>query len=707
MSPMHDDTTMIGWDGPGCGSWDGLPFGNGDIGGVAWGEAGRIGLLLATSDAWDGLGRLPKIGRMILQRDGGGRHALDTATATVALGDVRMWADAHARVVVIEGEGPVAVELDPWRAAPRTLEKSELHCVDGHLISPVAMADETLEIPECLAWWRCNRTSIWEPVLAGEGLAEWTRAHPDPLLHRACGAIAWGEGFVRQGARLVHAGGTWRLLIAVHSTVTADAVAFAAALTAARAAANARDPQRARQAHEAWWHGFWDRSWIRTGEVEVDRGYRLHRYLVACCGRGAFPIKFNGAIFTTDWPEIPGKPGQPADPVAPDADYRRWGGAYWFQNTRLPYWAMLGAGDFDLVQPLFTMYRAALPLAEARCQRWYGHGGAFFIETMYFWGSLVNEHYDYGSERRKLPYGHIECQYLRTYFQGGIELLTLGLEYQRATGDAAFITRDLLPLARAILRFYHEHTPRGDKGRLLFTPAQSLETYQYDVIDPLPEIAGLRTVIPALLALPQPDDADRSAWSLLLELLPAIPVHDNCLVPARVHQQGVVQNCENPELYAVFPYRHAAVGGDPQLLAAGRAAFARRLHPGAAGWQQCAVQAAILGLAEEAWRLTQAHFAKPHGHCEWMTGVSRFPWWGPNFDWLPDMDHGSVGQLALQAMLVQHDGTRLHLLPGWPRERDVSFRLHAGGVTVEAAWQGGRFTRLEVVPAGSEVVMPA
>ena len=470
----------------------------------------------------------------------------------------------RAQVLVIEGNGPVSVSLDPWRATARTLDKLEMHCVDGHLNEPIAIPYEPLPATDALAWWRCNRTSIWGPVLAGEGLAEWTRTHQDPLLHRACGGLAWGEGFVREGDRLVHGDGAWRLLITVHTAITASAGDFSDALFAARATLSARDHAAARIAHEAWWQAYWQRSWIRTGEEVVDRGYVISRYLVACCGRSAFPVKFNGALFTTDWPEILRKSG-PADPVKPDADYRRWGGAYWFQNTRLPYWAMLGAGDFDLVQPLFTMYREVLPLAEARSQRWFGHSGAFFIETMYFWGSLVNEHYDYGSSRATMPYGHIECQYLRTYFQGGIELLALGLEFNRAHPDAAFVTRDLLTLARAVLRFYHEHTPRGDKGRLLFTPAQSLETYQYDVIDPLPEIAGLRTILPALLALEHPDAEDRAAWSLLLSLVPEIPVRDGRLRPAHVYQEGIVQNCENPELYAVFPYRHAAVGGRCRL----------------------------------------------------------------------------------------------------------------------------------------------
>ena len=701
-----DNTLRIGWDGPGQGSWDGLPFGNGEIGGVAWGEADRIGVLLSTGAAWDGLCRLPKVGRLILHRPGGGRHEVDPTTATVSLGDVRIWADAHAQVVHLTGEGPVSVSLDPWRASARTLDKAELHCVDGHLIEPIAIADEPLDIADSLAWWRCNRTSIWSSVLAGEGLADWTRTHVDPLLHRACGGIAWGNGFTRVGDRLTHGPGAWHVTVALHHAVTAEPTTFAAGLRAARTAASSRDLTTARAAHEAWWTAFWQRSWIHTGELDIDRGYQVNRYLVACCGRGAFPIKFNGALFTTDWPELANRQVWDKDPLTPDADYRRWGGAYWFQNTRLPYWAMLGAGDHDMVQPLFTMYREALPLAEERCKKWYNHGGAFFIETMYFWGSLVNEHYDYGSPRSTMPYGHIECQYLRTYFQGGIELLALGLAYHRSSADAAFISRDLLPLARAILHFYQAHTPRGDKGRLLFTPAQSLETYQYDVIDPLPEIAGLRTVLPALLALPQPDTADRAEWAQLLSLLPDLPVQDGRLRPARVYQEGIVQNCENPELYAVFPYRHAAVGGDQTLLAAGREAYAKRLHTGSTGWQQCAVQAGILGLTSEAWRLTAARFAKPHGHCEYMVGVSKFPWWGPNFDWLPDMDHGAVGQMALQTMLLQHDGERVHLLPAWPLERDVSFKLHANGVTVEAEWKSGTFTTLTITPADVAVIHP-
>ena len=62
---------------------------------------------------------------------------------------------------------------------------------------------------------------------------------------------------------------------------------------------------------------------------------------------------------------------------------------------------------------------------------------------------------------------------------------------------------------------------------------------------------------------------------------------------------------------------------------------------------------------------------------------SRFPaFWGPNFDWIPDQDHGSVACIALQRMVLQADDGKLHLRPAFPNDWDVEFKLHAPGKTV-------------------------
>ncbi len=426
---------------------------------------------------------------------------------------------------------------------------------------------------------------------------------------------------------------------------------------------------------------------------EVTQGYALQRFVNACAGRGAFPIKFNGSILTVDAREGDNHY---------DADYRRWGGPYWFQNTRLPYWPMLAAGDYDMMLPLFRMYLAALPFATERCRTYYGHAGAFFPETMYFWGA--NDCDDYGWDRKGKPASQVDNTYIRWYWSGGLELLAMMFDYHAHTADADFARSTLLPFADAIVTFYDKHYPRDEAGKLLFKPSASLETWQ-DVINPLPEIAGLNFDLGELLSLPADltGKERRAVWTRLRGELPPIPTrqvdNETILAPAR-EILGAIMNCENPELYAIFPYRLYGVG-KPKLDEA-RLTFYHRRFKGSWGWQQDDTQAAYLGLAADAARLVAARFSMHNAD-------QRFPaFWGPNFDWVPDQDHGANGLNALQTMLLQTDGRKLILFPAWPKQWDVEFKLHAPmGTTVEATYRDGNVEHVKVTPASRalDVVM--
>ncbi len=75
---------------------------------------------------------------------------------------------------------------------------------------------------------------------------------------------------------------------------------------------------------------------------------------------------------------------------------------------------------------------------------------------------------------------------------------------------------------------------------------------------------------------------------------------------------------------------------------------------------------------------------------------------GPG-DWIPDLDNLGVVQQTLQAMLLQGDGERLAVLPAWPKEWDVEFKLHApGNTTVEAVLKDGKIVKLKVTPKERE-----
>ncbi|MEO8131382.1 MAG: hypothetical protein ABI822_30080 [Bryobacteraceae bacterium] len=401
----------------------------------------------------------------------------------------------------------------------------------------------------------------------------------------------------------------------------------------------------------------------------MSSGYALQRFVNACGGRGAQPIKFNGSIFTVDAQE---------KEHSYDADYRHLGAPYRFQNTRLIYWPMLAAGDYDLMEPFFRMYTAHRPIAERRTQTYFHHDGLFFPETMYFFGADVDRNYG-----RK-----------QNHFSSGLELVTMLLEYYQHTQDKRFLRDDILPLAESVITFYDKHYERGVDGKIRFRPSQALDTW-HDALNPLPDIAGLRWVLGEVMnqKLPLSKSAS-SAAKRLQQQLPALPLRKvNNLAVLQPAEQvfGEIKNSENPELYAVFPYR--LYGVNKADLEVGRATFQVRKFTSTGGWAQDAIQAAFLGFTDMARTLTADNFLAP-------TNGSRFPvFWRNDGSWTPDQDHGNVASMALQAMLMQTDGAKIVLFPSWPKEWDVEFKLHAPfNTTVEGVFKAGKVEHLTVIP---------
>lgn len=416
----------------------------------------------------------------------------------------------------------------------------------------------------------------------------------------------------------------------------------------------------------------------------VSRAYALQRYVAACAGRGRFPIKFNGSLFTVPSEGAPG-----------DADYRRWGPGYWWQNTRLPYYSMCTSGDFEMMVPLFRMYGQDLvPLMVHRTRKYLGHGGMYIPECIYFWGDMFTETYGWqpASERKdKLQ----ASGWHKWEWVSGLELVGLMLDYYEHTGDEAFLRETALPVAREVLAFFDEHYATGPDGKLVMHPAQALETW-WDCVNPMPELAGLYSLTSRLQGLPESltAPADREFWRQLEAKLPALPTRTvdgvEMLAPAQEFQHK--SNIENPELYAVFPFR--LVTFEKPNAALGLAALEHRGDRGAQGWRQEDIFMAWLGLADPARDYVVQRARSKHA-------ASRFPvFWGPNYDWVPDQDHGSVLLKAVQSMLMQTEGRRIVLLPAWPADWDADFRLCAPLRTVvEGKVRSGQVIDLHVTPA--------
>jgi len=356
---------------------------------------------------------------------------------------------------------------------------------------------------------------------------------------------------------------------------------------------------------------------------------------------------------------------------------------------------MCAAGDFDLMQPLFQMYgRDLMPLFRYRTRLYLGHDGVYIPECIYFWGDHFSETYGwtpFAERQDKLQ----ESRWHKWEWVSGPELACLMLDYYDHTLDEAFLAQTALPMAHEVLTFFDQQYPVDERGRLVMRPAQALETW-WECTNAMPELAGLHALTERVLALPErlTDSGRRGFWQALRKKVPDLPTREvdgrRMLAPAE--RFDAKQNCENPELYAVFPFRRVAVGRPDIDL--GIEALKHRWDRGHTGWRQDDIFMAYLGLAGEA----RANLV---ARARTKDAGSRFPaFWGPNYDWVPDQDHGGVLMKALQAMLLQIDGRRLFLLPAWPRDWNADFRLHAPGrTTVEGRVRDGRLEGLTVTPA--------
>ncbi|MDR0703844.1 MAG: hypothetical protein LBF88_02540, partial [Planctomycetaceae bacterium] len=77
--------------------------------------------------------------------------------------------------------------------------------------------------------------------------------------------------------------------------------------------------------------------------------------------------------------------------------------------------------------------------------------------------------------------------------------------------------------------------------------------------------------------------------------------------------------------------------------------------------------------------------------------------WGPNYDWIPDQDHGGILTKGVQSLVMQCDGKRIDLFPAFPADWDCDFKLNAPyKTTVEGQLKNGKLINLKVTPKERE-----
>lgn len=320
---------------------DNQPVGNGEVVGDVWAENGTIGLLLGRSDVFSSSTAPLKLGRVFLSFDPDpfdGQNAtytqaLELATATVRAlvvsgsgvrVEVTVWSDinsvgqADSIHIAVNASHPVHVSarVDVWRTQlMNTTWQTRGPCGYVLMWPDTVIPSATSGLPEGqVGWYHRNPASQYTITLQQQMLGAFANRTADPLLNRTSGALLSGTTHfttVNDTSIRSTAPATEHALTIVTQTATTTTAEDWLQMLRQRAAAVV-PASEARDAHEAWWSSFWQRSWVTitaSGAKGVgadvafalSQAYDLTRYLTAIQSRGQLPIHHNGGTVCWGW----------------------------------------------------------------------------------------------------------------------------------------------------------------------------------------------------------------------------------------------------------------------------------------------------------------------------------------------------------------------------------------------------------------------
>ena len=457
-----------------------------------------------------------------------------------------------------------------------------------------------------------------------------------------------------------HADGSYRVVVASPHWAGGDALAAARSQLADMTAGNGAAET------SAWWHRYWQ----QTDPMELDSADGAANYM-----ENLRTIYLYAAAAERGSGDLAGSQAGTADLFSWLRDTVRWDpAAYWIWNQRMQLAANQGAGEADLNDPFFSMYKDDVANIRAWTEQQFpGLPGLCVPETMRFNGngySNGTQAYNGGTHANE----NLSCssQVPATYngedITSGAELSLYAWRQYQDTGDTGFLA-GMYPLMSGVAQFLLAYAKPGADG-LLHTVANSHET-QWEVQDPTTDIAAMQAVFPVIIAAAEKLHRDpglvaqlRSALTRLPQFPRADAATETQLLPPSADQAGddvigesydpaaARHNTENIGLELVWPYQ--LLGASSQLA---QRTFADRLFVNQNDWSFDAVDAAELGLSDAVEQnlvsLTEQYQKFPSGMAQFIANP-------------PYVEQSANVALALQLSLVQDNAGVVTVAPAWP-----------------------------------------
>lgn len=396
--------------------------------------------------------------------------------------------------------------------------------------------------------------------------------------------------------------------------------------------------------YKNWWHSFWSKSFVQYSNASGDADYMenmyyLSTYMIAAGAYGNYPFHFINGVFSG----------------VKDDDAGKWSYGYWYWNQRDIYNSFYASNHSEIMNGFNNLYSRNFSTLKDYTKRKFNIDGIWVPETMGWDGS---------------PNGTIWSDYTKNIFSTGAEAAqNMYLQY-KYTNDEKYLKDTAYPFMKEVCKFYTSKLSYDTTtGEYYMATSNSHETY-WNVKNALTDLIAVRTIFPIAIQTAQKFGVDKSLvskWKKIVNNLVAYPSDGTKYLPHEL-PLSPMRNNENVVGELLWPY--GVTGIDAPDYSMALAAFQTRPNPYRNVWAPDAIQAARLGLGDEAYagmkKMLQIYQNYPNTRTTNTNGEFEY--------------HG-VHLSAMNESLMQSYNDKIRVFPALPRDDNFvsKFTLLASG----------------------------
>lgn len=423
--------------------------------------------------------------------------------------------------------------------------------------------------------------------------------------------------------------------------------------------------------HTAWWHSYWEESFIHLDDAQCENNWYIANYLLASCSRqGYYPMPLQGV-----WP-------------ADQGCLPPWKGDYHHDlNTQISYSGYLKANHMEEGACFIDYLLSLKEEATAFAKEFYGGEGLCLPSVMDIEGNPLGGWPMYSLSPTNTAW---LCKNM--------------IDHYAYTGDTAAVRERVYPYVQAYARFLLSLLQENEEGKLVLPISSSPEIHDntgasFVTPNSTYDLSLMRYVFEQLIRMAeQLELADEAAlWRDTLAKMDPLPVaQDGCLLIAR-DERLTESHRHFSHLMAIYPLRQ--IGYDTpedRRIVDGSLADVEKLGIGqyvgfSLGWR--AELFAVQRNGDKAYEDLKkfwTYYCLPNGfHCngDYQNKL------GVNTTYrIFTLEGNMIAADALQEMLLYDDEQMVRVAPAVPAVwKNFSFKLRTkNGALITAAFREGR-----------------